>query len=285
MAINYITLDTLAEQLNTGLNAMSATLEASGDISRVIPFDVSAHTQDYEDAKTYATDVIISGLLSRLTGTVAPSQKYKSYTDTVVLTIYGFTKEVEDMEKVLNEYCLQESGQAYTNGDWIYSGAYERPTIIGRGVDEGEERFSAVLNIDFAFIFKGYTSDDVLIKINDEAIPILSYTHKLTKEGKDGAYVDDGAVVKVFNTKGTITKTIKFIHIDGTEANKIFADIDTGNFLNQEYDFFYGLSCDAAGANCTYDNEVTMVLTDGTITVVEKQFQTIDATFNILKEL
>ena len=282
---DIITLDTIIEQLNTDINALSTTLKSNSKITRAIPFNVVANVQDYEDDKQYSSTSIVAGIARSLTGAFTPSQNYQAYSDNILITFYAFTNDVDDMEIILNEYASAYSGKWVRSGDWVYAARFDRPTIGNRDVDEGEERVVAFLNLSYSFILSGYLADDVMIKINTVEVPILSYNHNIVKEGKSSDSKTEGGVITTHHTKSTITKTMKFIHIANASLTELLEDIDTGDYLNREYTIFYGLSCDAAGANCTYNNTETMVLTSGDIEFQEGGFQFIKATFLKFKDL
>ena len=282
---DIITLDAIVEQLNTDINALSTTLKASAKITRAIPFNVVANVQDYEDSKVYDADAIVAGIARSLTGTFAPSQNYSAYSDNVLITFYAFTNDVDDLEIVLNEYASAFSGKWVRSGDWIYQANFDRPTIGPRDVDEGEERVIAYLNLTYSFIENGYIASDIMIKIDDVIVPVLSYNHNLVKSGKSSDSKSEGGVVTTRHTKSTITKTIKFIHIANASLTLLLQDIDSGNFLNRTYTVFYGLSCNTSGTACTYNNVETMVLNSGDIDFIENGFQFITATFLVYKDL
>lgn len=278
---SYITLDTLMDNLNTDLNALGVELEGTGKINRAIPFNIVANSQDYEDVKTFSDTAKVPGIGLNLSSTISPSQVYQSYRQVVAVTLNGFTQEIDDIEYLLNEFLSRNTGKFFKSEDWVYQLILELPTFIRTGVDEGEERFSAIFNITYSFLFKGFTSDDILLKINGEEIPVITYTHTMTKDGTTIPSLNNPDENRTKNKVTTVTKVIKFAHINNTELMKVFEDIDTGDFMNQTYTVFYGLGCDESGLNCTYDNTETMVLTNGTIQYTEGGFQVIEGTFLI----
>jgi len=282
---DYISIDTQTDVLNTDLNTISNELFGTGDIARDIPFNVVANVQDYEDDKAYSSDVKVPGIVTALSGTVAPSQKYQAYSDVVLLTIYAFTREVEDTLQVVNEYINQNTGKFSKTDDWTYQLSFERPTVINRGVDEGEERVSILLNITYNYVFKGYTSDDITLKIDGDIIPVTSYSHSMQKIGTDNANLVNVGILKSRPHSSKITKDISMVHVDITGANKIHEDIDAGNLYSRTYSVFYGLGCDENGENCTYNNTEVMVLTEGNIQVIEGGFQTLTTKFEIYNDL
>jgi len=276
--MDVVTLDTLMTNLNTELDALGVSLFGESKISRAIPFNIAANTQDSTD-KIWTSTVKTPAIGKSLQGSFASSQEYQSYTDRVLVTFYGFNREVDDLMLILDKYAIENTGKYATQDDWIYQLSFEKAEVISREPDEGEERCTIQLEIGYLFLFKGYTSDHITIQINGERVPVRSYTHKLEKEGSTKDSFANGGINQTKNIKGVITKTITFININNTEINKVHEDIDTGTFLNRTYTIFYGLGCDDAGENCDYDNSDDFVLTSGTIDYTEGGFEIITGTF------
>lgn len=273
MMADYITLATMATTLNTALNTLSGTLNTAGDISREIPFNVVEDIQDYEDTKVYSSTVTVPGIMQRLDGNVNPSQVYQQYQDIVLVSIYAFKRELDDVLKVIDEYVQANTGKFTRTTDWVYQMSFKRPTIIDRGVDEGEERVTVALEITYQYIYKGFTSDDVTVKINTVEVPVINYTSKVTKTLKSAPRINASGVIKHKAINTSIQRSITFIHIDNTTLNQVVEDIDSGN-LNRTYSIYYGYGT-------TYSNTETMIILEGDIQVAEGGFQIVNVTFGI----
>jgi hypothetical protein len=282
---DLVSFETLINNLNTELNALAVTLKAANKISRAIPFNIVEHYQDSEAEKDWSATVEVDGLARRVGGGFSPSQTYQSYSDRIIIAFDSFTNDAYDMDYILNQYAQLNSGKLVKTDDWVYSGTFDRPQFVDRTVDKGEQRIVVFFEVLYTFVLKGITADDILLKINAVEVPVLSYTSKVEKRGIVTNTIIDPNVEKGLFTSSSISKTIKFIHINDTQINLILEDIDTGNFLNRTYTIFYGVSCDENGLNCLYDSTVTAVLSNGSIDYAEGGFQTIEATFLIYNDL
>jgi hypothetical protein len=285
---DLITLKAIVKLLNTDLNALSITLKADTKIDRAIPFAIVPHYQDNEEDKAWSEDVRIGAVAVRLNGSFSPSQQYVGYRDRILVTFDAFTKDANDMDYILNEYARQYTGKFFKLDDWIYQATFEKPSFINRNVDAGEQRVSIFFEIQYDFVFKGIVSDDITLKINNVSVPVLSYVSKIEKKGPTGDVITvPGKDTSRFTTS-MISKTFKFIHINNAEINKVLEDVDSGDFLNREYEIFYGVSCVEVEeeVTCLYDNgTITMVISNGGIEFAEGTFQTIEATFLLYKSL
>ena len=282
---DIIAFETLVDNLNTELNALSTELFNDSKISREINFEIVPHYQDNEESSKY-DDATIGAVAVRGDGSFAPSQTYSGNTERMIVTFDAFTWDADDMDYILNEYANRNTGKLIKSDDWVYSGTFEKPAFIDRTIDEGEKRIVIFFEILYSFVFKGITSDDILLKINDVEVPVISYVSKIEKNGPSNDTGSDAGKDKSIYVGNTLSKTIKFVHINETEINNILEDIDSGDYLNRTYDIFYGVSCDENGLNCVYDNgTVTMVLGQGTVEFTEGRFQTIEATFYYYRTL
>lgn len=276
---DYISIETLADNLNTDLNALSVSLEGSGDISRVIPFNVVGNIQDYEDSKVYTSDVVVPAIMVNASNSVAASQTYQSYTQVTIVDIYAYTRELDDVIRVVNEYVNTNTGKFTKSNGWTYQQSLTLPDILGRVVDEGEERITVRFNLTYTFIQNGYMSDDVTITLDGNEVPVINYTHKLVKTGVSQPTLDDVGVSKRRNKEGIITKTMRVIHQNATTTNKLHEDIDTGDFLNRTYAFVYTLG------TSDYTNSETLVLVDGSISFIENGFVILECIFEKYQDL
>lgn len=287
----YISLNTLAKKLTNDLNTISAELYASSSINRSIPFIISADIDDYnktDENKKYSSTVKVQGLMSQIGGAISPSQVFEAYNDVVLVPIYGYRKELKDMKKVIDLYLQRNTGKFTKSNDWIYQQEFQRPQVIDRGKDNGEKRVTILLEITYKFIFKGYTSDDITIKINGEEIPVLSYTHSNERSGVNNDNLTDAGNLKARNRRSDVTKVIRFVDIDNTEINKVFEDIDKGNYngdYNNTYTVFYGKGYDADLDTYKYSNTETMIITSGQIQFTQENFQTVEVTLAVYNDL
>ena len=152
---DYVTLDTLAKNFNDNINTISTALFDSSDIEREIPFNVVNDIQDYLDDKVYSETVKVPGIMNRLTGAVAPSQVNQSYNDLVLITIYAYKRELDDTMLVIDNYIAAYTGKFIkTTAGWAYQQTIDRPSLIDRGADEGEERVTIILEIKYEKIVR-----------------------------------------------------------------------------------------------------------------------------------
>lgn len=276
---DYINIETLADNLNSDLNTISATLYGNSVIAREIPFNVVGNIQDYEDSKQWATDVIVPAIMINATNNVSPSQVYQSYNQTVIIDMYAFTRELSDVLNVINTYVQENAGKFTKSNGWTYQQNVTLPDVLGRVIDEGEERVTVRFNITYSFVQNGYMSDDVTITIDGEELPVISYVHKLVKSGISTSTIIEAGKTKRKNKDGFISKSLTIIHQNTTAMNKIHEDIDTGDFLNRTYAFVYTLG------STDYTNSESLVLVDGTIRYTENGFVLIDAVFELALDL
>jgi hypothetical protein len=272
MAGNAITLDDITTLINDELNLMSDALFASGDITRDITFEISADHLEEPD-KTYSTSVVTPGVTKiDSPGEVAPSQQFAQITNTIKLYIKGFHKDLSDLKQIINQYYLDYSGFQNVIDTWRVQRTYNTPLYSDVYIDDGEDRINIELTIDYLFMFNGVMSDDVTIKVNELELPILSFSHTIEKQGASDEIITKPNVNSSWFTTRNNAYSMSFRYLkDNDTMLEIVEDIKTGQFLNRKYCIEYD--------DGQFNDRLTMLLSNGTISYTVGGFLTIQATF------
>ena len=265
-----VSLVEIASIINDELNALTDELYNDSLISRNIKFNIQSNAMDNVDDKEYSDDVVTPGLVTRLSSPFAASQDFQSYQENILISLYAYYYDKDDLTYIFGEYSKRNSGKwfrvAKDTDNWSYSGAYELPTMNNRAMDQ-EERINLYQTVKYDFILNGYVKDDLDIFINGTQMPYLTYNSSIQKQKQSGDSALDTTKVTSYAIKTARSKRIDFIFVDNTEIHNIYEDIETGNFRNRVYTvrvaFYYN------GQEYRHDNTADMILTNGSILTTE----------------
>lgn len=271
MAGSAFTLDTLTALINTEVNELSTRMYGTSDMNREMVVRLTADNQEDLD-KVYSSTVVTPGVVRILTGNIAPSQEFAQINTSIVLELYGFNKDIEDLKILLNTYALENSGVLEVIDTWRVLRAFQMPNFGQVGIDEGEDRIICQLIIDYTFAYNGVMSEDVSITVNELELPILSFAHQIQKEGTSGEIITKPSVNSSWFTTRTMGYSMTFIYLkDNNTMLEIVEDIKTGQFLNRLYTVEY--------EDGQFNDKLTMMISTGDISYTTGGYAIISATF------
>ena len=174
----------IAVLYETALNAKAAELYDASDIDDKIVFNVTADYQLYERLQKgeYALDdytSITPVIISRVEHYEYPAD-YLRYEETYSVEVYGYANQLISLEKILKEFTVEENT---TNKSVVIAPfrITKEQEDISFGVEldamDGSlnKRVQGTGSFAWTFLDGIMTSYDIIIKIDDEVMPYITY--------------------------------------------------------------------------------------------------------------
>ena len=170
--------------LSNGLNGKAIELFDSGEISEKIVFNVTADYQLYERMQKAEYEVddyqpFTPVIISRIDHYEYPAD-YLRYEETYTIGIYGYADQIEDLEKVIKAYTVDEN----TINKSVVAGGFritKEATDVSFDLDiepmDGSmnKRVIGTGGFNWTFLDGIMTSYDVMVTIDGEEMPYISF--------------------------------------------------------------------------------------------------------------
>jgi hypothetical protein len=228
----------LALEVQDRLNAISISLFASKEITDAIVFTVTDDYVEYVNTKPDTTN-IISCMLNFFTGVNSPSKDYNQYTENAVFNLEAEFKQRESIELILEQYVVADSNVPTQNGVWHTEKIITRPLISSPQITNGVDLISATFSLSYQFTEGAVTKNQVVVQINGEAMPILSYslTANNGSAPRNRPNTTDTVNTNLVNTN-SISMSIQYIK-NNSQCVKIAKDLHKRNNINRKYRISY----------------------------------------------
>jgi len=262
--------NTIASAIQTKLNTIAEALHTSEDITNKIIFKVTANYDDYykiTEMEYKMTDSIryTPVLLQKTQSSMVDDFLSGFYTESYSLIVYGFQKDKNDLEKILDNYVYNESSvDKEVMTDYVVKKNTSRPQFQGLFADgsgRDEKRATYIINFTWDYVLGGIISDDVTITIDSVAVTHVQLG--LTSEKISIGNVAYGNNTKPVGASGVILSLTLPLQIGNTKHTALLTDL-----LNKSYNKSYAIS---VAFSTIYTMAYTMTLKRGSINYVRDQ--------------
>lgn len=264
-----IDIQTIAEQIESGLNA----------ISNEFVFKIFTNAQEYTDGITDAprrTVKYVWGIIQAVPGsTIVPIQGLNSYGIAYSIQFAADYLKRNEIYAIISDYVQQNIGtSAMLNGyasvvnfDLPTPGQIEQFTAIGKILP-------ITLVVRYQFIKGGKLSNDIKISINDEAMLVLSSAFLRARTPDTTWLLNEEEMQTAIGQQG-LTINIDIAYTTGGQVVKdLAADIIAGKLL-QTYNLSYN--------DGIIDKNWLVVLQDGALNMEAQKVASISLSFLIAR--
>jgi hypothetical protein len=228
----------LAKEIQDKINAISISLFASKAITDAIVFTVTDDYVEYVNNKPETTS-IISCILNFFTGVNSPSKDYNQYTENATFNLEAEFKQRESIEMILEQYVVEDSNVPTQNGVWHTEKIITRPLISSPVITNGVDLIGATFSLSYQFTEGAVTKNQVVVEINGEEMPILSYslTANNGSAPRNKPNTTDTVNTNLVNTN-SISMSIQYIKTND-QCVKIAKDLHKRDNINRKYRISY----------------------------------------------
>lgn len=228
-----ITIEKLAEILQTGLNANSDNLQ----------FEILANVKDMDIASRGGNRYeiggkLIQGVLTYMSSDITPvagiGQRYVS----TVLRLAVSKENVESVSQVLQDYIELSVGTQQEFDSYKVIVTFQMPQTMQARIDQYGVNVPFEVLCMFRIIENGVTFSDTKVLVDGVELPILSASLGVTRAEDPATPVSTVTTLNAFKSQA-ITVSVTLPYLNNSTILQMFNDVYVDKFVNRTYQVTY----------------------------------------------